>query len=276
MVLSAMPKLVELLEQLADLLVVSDHPIAVVVLPALAAVLVGKVGPEMHGGRIVPEEEWLIRLGLLFHPAERAGGDLLVDGFHALLGQRAGVRDRLAALAVGQAVEHAARSELLLEFRILGIVPQFRLFLGVEVIEIAEELVEAVHGRQIFVAIAEMVLAELTGGVAERLQHFRDGRVFRVQSDRCAGHADLGQAGADRVLTGDEARAAGRAALLAVPVGEGRPFLRDAVDVGGLVAHHALAVMADVPIADVVAPDDEDVRFVRLCHAMLLGLICRF
>ena len=28
-------------------------------------------------------------------------GDLLVDGFHALLGQRAGVLDRLPALAVG-------------------------------------------------------------------------------------------------------------------------------------------------------------------------------
>ena len=159
-------------------------------------------------------------------------------------------------------MEHAARSKLLLEFRILGIVRQFRLFLGVEVIEIAEELVEPVHGRQIFVAIAEVVLAELTGGVAERLQHFGDGRVFRVQPDRRAGHADLGQAGADRVLTGDEARAAGGAALLAIPVGEGRPFLRDAVDVGRLIAHHAFAVMADVPIADVVSPDDEDVRFV--------------
>ena len=193
--------------------------------------------------------------------------DLLVDGFHALLGQRAGVRDRLPALAVGQAVEHAARSELLLEFRILGIVRQFRFFLGVEVIEIAEEFVEPVHGRQIFVAIAQMVLAELAGGVAERLQHFGDGRVFRVKSDRRAGHADFGQAGADRVLTGDEARAAGGAALLAVPIGEGRPFLRDAVDVWGLVAHHAFAVMADVPIADIVSPNDEDIWLVRLRHA---------
>jgi hypothetical protein len=132
------------------------------------------------------------------------------------------------------------------------------------------------HGRQKLVAIAEMVLAELAGGVAERFQHFRDGRVFRMQSDRRAGHADFGQAGADRVLTGDEACAAGRAALLAAPIGEGRPFLRDAIDVGRLVAHHALAVMADVPIADVVAPNDEDIWFVRLSHATLLWLICPF
>ena len=152
-------------------------------------------------------------------------GDLLVDGFHALLGQRAGVLDRLPALAVGHAVEHAARSELLLELRILGIVGQLRFFLGVQVIEVAEELVEAVHGRQVFVAVAEMVLAELAGGVAERLEQLGDGRVFLLQADRGAGHADLGQAGADRVLAGDEARAAGGAALLGVVVGEGHAFL---------------------------------------------------
>jgi hypothetical protein len=41
---------------------------------------------------------------------------------------------------------------------------------------------------------------------------------------------------------------------LALPIGEGRPLFRDAIDVGRLVAHHALAVVADVPIADFVAP----------------------
>jgi hypothetical protein len=269
-------QLVELGEQLANLLVVGDHPVSVVVLPALAAVLVGEVGPEVHGRRIVPKKEWLLRLGLLLHPGQSTGGDLFVDGFHPLLGQRAGIRYRLSALAVGQAVENAARSKLLLEFRILGIVRQFRLFLGVEVIEIAEKFIEAVHTRQIFVAIAQVVLAELTGGVAERLQQFGDRRIFRVQSDHGAGHADFGQAGADRVLTGDEGRSAGRAALLAVPIGESRAFLRDPVDVWGLVAHHTLAVVADVPIADIVSPNDEDVWFVELSHAILLWLICRF
>ena len=92
MVLSAMPELVELVEHLADLLVVRDHAIAVVVLPALAAVLLGEVRAEVHRGRVVPEEERLVGLGLLLHPAERLRRDLLVDGLHALLGQRAGVR----------------------------------------------------------------------------------------------------------------------------------------------------------------------------------------
>src|SRR5208283_646888 len=131
--------------------------------------------------------------------------------------------------------------------------------------------VEAVHGRQIFVAVAQVVLAELTGGITERLQHFRDGCVFRVQSDRGARHPDFRQPGADRVLPSDEARASRGAALLAVPIGEDRAFLGKAVDVGGLVAHHPVAVTADVPVSDVVSPNDEDVWLVRLRHMTLLG-----
>ena len=98
----------------------------------------------------------------------------------------------------GLALEHAARAELRLERRVLRIVGMLRLLLGVEVIEVAEELVEAVHRRQVLVAVAEMVLAELAGGVAERLQRLGDGDVFapaaraarrasRPWSGRCAG-----------------------------------------------------------------------------------------
>ena len=177
-------QLIELVEHLADLLIVGDHAIAVGVLAALADILCGDVGTEVHGRRVVPEEEGLVRLRLLLHPRESAIGDLFVDRLHALLGQGTGVLDRLPALSVSHAVEHAARPELLLEFRILGIVGQLGLFLGVQVIEVAEELVEAVHARQIFVPIAEMVLAELAGRVAERLQQLGDGRIFLLQADR--------------------------------------------------------------------------------------------
>jgi hypothetical protein len=106
-------------------------------------------------------------------------------------------------------VEHAAGAVPLLEFRILGIVGQFRFFLGVQVIEIAEEFIEAVDGRQVFIPVAEMVLAELTGGVAEWLEQFGDGRIFRMQSDRGAGHADFGQARANGVLAADEGGTSG-------------------------------------------------------------------
>jgi len=74
--------------------------------------------------------------------------------------------------------------------------------------------------------------------------------------------AALEQAGAEAALAGDEARAAGGAALLSVLVGKQCPLFSDAVNVRRLVAHHALVVGADVPVADVIAPDDEDVGFI--------------
>ena len=136
-------------------------------------------------------------------------------------------------------MQYAARAELRLERRILRIVDVLRLLLGVQVVEIAEQLVEAVDRRQQVVAVAEVVLAELAGRVAKRLEQFGDRRVFFLQAFVRARQADLGQAGADGRLPGDERRAAGGAALLAVPVGEQRAFLGDAVDVRRLVAHHA-------------------------------------
>src|SRR4051812_25774358 len=100
-----------------------------------------------------------------------------------------------------------------------------------------------------------MVFAELTGGVAERLEQFRDGRVFRLKSHRSAGHSDFGQAGAERVLTTNEGCTPGGAALLAVEVGESDAFVGDTIDVRGLVAHHASAEVTDIPGTDVIAPE---------------------
>ena len=141
----------------------------------------------------------------------------------------------------------------------LRVVGVLRLLLGVEVVEVAEELLEAVVGRQHLVAVAEVVLAELAGDVAERAQQPGDGRVLDLHALGRAGQADLGQPGADRRLAGDEGGAPGGAALLAVPVGEERALLGDPVDVGRAVAHHAVVVGADVELADVVAPDHQDV-----------------
>ena len=77
-----------------------------------------------------------------------------------------------------------ARTETLSEFRVLRIVGVFRLFLGVQVIEVAEELVEAVFGGQEFVLVAEMVLAKLPGIIAERLEKFGNARILRAEC-RC-------------------------------------------------------------------------------------------
>src|SRR6266851_751 len=157
-------------------------------------------------------------------------------------------------------MEHAPGPKSRFECRIRWIVGEFRFLFRIQVIEVAEELVESVHGRQELIAIAEMVLAKLTGGVTERLEQFGDGRVVRLKSENGAGQSDFGQAGAERVLPGDEGCATGSAALLAVPVGEFDAFLGDAVDVRSLVAHHAIAVATDIPVADVIAPQDQKIR----------------
>ena len=134
------------------------------------------------------------RLGLAIDEVERGVEELVVDRLHALPGQRAGVLDSacrrpnadLGHVRVVARMEHAARAELLAELGVLGIVGILRLLLGVEVVEVAEELVEAVHRRQELVAVAEMVLAELAGGVAQRLEQLGDGRVLRSAGRRSA------------------------------------------------------------------------------------------
>ena len=100
-----------------------------------------------------------------------------------------------------------------------------RLVLGVEVIEVAKEFIEAVNGWQELVPVAEMVLAELAGGIALRFQELGDGRILARQPLLGGGQADFQQAGAQRALAGDEGGAPGGAGLLAVIVGKSAPSL---------------------------------------------------
>ena len=249
-------ELLELGQQLADVAVVLDHAVGVDALPGLAVRLRLQVREDVHAGRVPPDEEGLVGLLRPLHEVERLGRHLLVDRFHALARQRAGVGD----LAVGKAVDHAARAELLLEFGVLRVVGVLGLFLGIQVVQVAEELVEAVVGRQHLVAVAEVVLAELARHVALRTQQRGDGRVFLLHALGRARQADLGQAGADRRLPRDEGGATGGAGLLPVPVSKHGALFGNAIDIGRLVAHHAHVIGADIELADVVAPDHEDVR----------------
>ena len=237
---------VEGLEQRADGLVVLDHAVDVLAVAVLvpAAVLGADVRAQVHARRVEPAEERLAGRLLPLHVVDGRGGGLVVDRLHPLLGERAGVLDGLLAdlaearidgrvvLVGGLALEHAARAELGAVSRVLRIVGQLRLLLGVEVVEIAEELVEPVDGRQRFVAVADVVLAELAGRVAEVLEQAADRGIELAHAHRRAGEADLGQAGAEAVLAGEKRRPAGGAALLAVIVQEAEAFLGDAVDVG--------------------------------------------
>jgi hypothetical protein len=85
-----------------------------------------------------------------------------------------------------------------MESWVLRVVGIFRLLLRIEVVEVAVELVEAVHGRQVFVAVAEMIFADLRGHVAVGLQELRDRRVLVLKTLSRARQADLEQPGAER------------------------------------------------------------------------------
>ena len=133
----------------------------------------------------------------------------------------------------------------------------------VEVIEVAPELLEAVRGRQRLGVVAEVVLAELAGVVAEIVQELGERRRAGPQVGRASGNFRQGHADAQRIHAGEEGGAPGGAALLGVVVGEHRAFFADAVDVRRLADHQAAVVDRRLHPADVVAHDEEDVGLLR-------------
>ena len=66
------------------------------------------------------------------------------------------------------------------------------------------------------------------------------------------------------MLSQDKGSAASSAALLGVSIGEKRALLGDAVDIRRVLTHDAKVIRADIVNADVIAPDDENVRLLRL------------
>ena len=143
------------------------------------------------------------------------------------------------------AVNHVARADFVQQFLRIGGVR--RVFHRVEVIEVAEELVEPVNRGQELVEITEVVLAELARGVAHGLEHGGDGAGLGGQSELGTRLADRGHAGADGQLAGDERCATRRAARLGVVVGEQHALLGEIVEVRRPPGHHAAMVGADVP-----------------------------
>ena len=109
------PQLVEEVQHLPDALVVLDHGVVVLRLPVpgLALALRFDMGAEVHVRRVEPHEERRLRLDRVPDEALGRVDELLVDRLHPLLRQRTGVLDA----AVGVAVDHPTRAELLPEVR---------------------------------------------------------------------------------------------------------------------------------------------------------------
>src|SRR5690606_2730150 len=236
-----------------------------------------RVRPQMHVRGIEPTEPRFAVPVLALNPIAGGADEIIVAGLHPLAREGPGVLDLLLSdsspawllgriVVVGRpAVQHASRAEPLPETRkLLGdwVVRILRILFVIEMIEVSEELIETVNRRQVLVPIAEVVLAELPGGVAERLEELGDRGILRLDPHRGTGHADLAQPAAQHALTQGKRGATRRAALLAIGVGEAHALGSDTVDVGRAIPHHTAAIAGQIPHADVIAEDDQDVGLV--------------
>ena len=125
----------------------------------------------MQAGGVMPQQEWLARFMCAPHEIERAREQIILDCFHSLPYQRAGILDDLLAYSPearvdvwvigirGLAVQDAAWLEEILEYRkVFRIVDLLRFLLRIEMITIAVEFIETMHRRQILVPVAEVIL----------------------------------------------------------------------------------------------------------------------
>jgi hypothetical protein len=106
-----------------------------------------------------------------------------------------------------------------------------------------------------------VVLAELTGVVAEVEQELGDRRRAGPQVRRAARELRRDHTGAERIHAGEESIASRGAALLRVIGHQDRTFIADAINVGRFADHPAAVVDTRLHQADVIAHDEEDVGF---------------
>src|SRR5712692_4366983 len=99
--------------------------------------------------------------------------------------------------------------------------------------------------------IAEMVLAELAGGVAEVQQELGEARRAGPQVGRAARQLRRDHARAQRLHASDEGVAPSRATLLGVVVHELAAFLGDTVDIWCFPDHQAAMITTRLHPADV-------------------------
>ena len=70
--------------------------------------------------------------------------------------------------------------------RVLWPIRLLRFLLGIEMIEVAEELIKTMHGGQVFILVPEMILAERCCRVTHWLDRLRDGHIHLLQTHRHA------------------------------------------------------------------------------------------
>jgi hypothetical protein len=96
-------------------------------------------------------------------------------------------------------------------------------------VEVAVELIEAMQRRQELIEVAQMVLAELAGGVTHGFQHGGNSRGGIRHTDRRASLTDSSQSSADREFAGDEVRTTRRAARFGIVIGKAHALRRQLI-----------------------------------------------
>src|SRR6266542_1764877 len=107
--------------------------------------------------------------------------------------------------------------------------------------------------------VAEMVLAELAGAVAQIVEERGESRRSGPQVGRAARQLRRDHAHAQRMHAREEGGAPGRATLLSVVGHHNRAFFRNPVNVGRFPDHQAAMIAARLHPADIIAHDEQDV-----------------
>ena len=142
-------ELIELIQQSADQIVVTHHGVVIKPLTGQALFLFRGMRPKMHASGVEPNEERLVILRCALNKLLGAVEELKIDRLHALFVERSGIRHA----TVGKAVDDSAGPKALTKSRVLGVVRILRFLLGIQVVEVAEELVKTVLGGQELVAV---------------------------------------------------------------------------------------------------------------------------
>src|SRR4051794_35869651 len=149
----------------------------------------------MHPGGVEVTKPGFAFLGPAIHEIKSATEEFFIHCLHALFRQRAGIFNLLFAnsppprllgriVRVGShALECAAWTEAIFESGILWVFRVLWLLLSVQVIKVTEKFVEPVDCWQVLVQIAQMILAELSGGIAKTFHNVADAGILLLESD---------------------------------------------------------------------------------------------
>ena len=170
-------------------------------------------------------------------------------------------------------MDHATGTELFQEgfavrqHHVTRVILVLWLLLGIQVVQVAKELVESMIGGQVLITVTEVVLAELASGITQRFEHFCYGRILLTEAFLGTRQADLAKSCAEHTLTGNKGRTSGCTGLLTVIIGEDHALFCDAIYVWRFISHQATGVIGDIGLADIVTPDNKNIRFIGCCVA---------